>query len=111
MREVAAARSPAEQRTGPDVRTPEAWQGRKGDAKAEGTLSRVDCSGASLVFVVETDGESGDAALSLVAANPGAIRVNSGTAPREFSCGAGLKLRVSVEYVESTRELIAIEYR
>jgi len=106
MRELQAARNP-EMKRSDDVRTPPSWNRRRGDAAAAGTLVQVDCSGPVLVFVVET----GERKLRLVAASPASVQVDGATEARDFPCGGGLKTPVSVEYVESSKELTAIRYQ
>ena len=88
----------------PAVITPPSWHRRKGDARLEGTLIRVDCQGsAALLQVTSSDGKT----VTLEVKHPGEVEMTGVT--HEFSCGPQ-NLRVIVEYLAVTGEVTRIEF-
>ena len=92
----------------PAVITPPAWQNRKGDARIEGVLTRVNCDGTSARLVIAAaDGRL----VTLIVRNPKEVElVNAPDATYQFSCGAQ-QLRVAVEYVAADAVVTRIEFR
>ncbi len=88
------------------VVTPESWQGRKGNARMEGTLIEFDCSGPAIKIR-----DLGGAITTLKIAHPSDIKlVNAAEPTFQFSCGAQ-QMRVSVEYDRDSMEVTQIEFR
>ena len=99
----------------PEVTTPESWQPKRGDSRAEGTLRRIDCLGQSARFYVGTQRKT----LSLLVRNPGDVLLRNLTSMTfEFRCGPQKPLPVLVEYLANPDpklgtdgEVVAIEFR
>jgi tetratricopeptide (TPR) repeat protein len=90
----------------PDVVVPPSWQQKTGDARIEGVLTRVDCSGPTPRLHVT--GGGGPVALDVL--HPSAVElVNSAAASRDFPCG-DQRLRVVIDYVGASREVTRIEF-
>lgn len=105
---LAESEAPQPVAKGPAVITPPSWQNRKGDASLEGTLTQVDCDGASarLHILPERGNE-----IIVEVHHPGEVElVNAPQSNYQFSCGAQ-RLYVVIGYVAADREVTRIEFR
>jgi tetratricopeptide (TPR) repeat protein len=97
---TAAAKSTA------PVRTPESWQGLRGESTAAGEFLEFDCTAAPPRMRVRTPA----GVLRLEVARPGEIHIRGGSEIRyTFTCGPQSG-RVRVEYRADTLELTALEF-
>jgi tetratricopeptide (TPR) repeat protein len=105
-----AAETPAIHAKKPDVTTPLSWQNRKGDARLEGTLTRVDCDSVPLRLVVS----AGSKTVELNVTHPTEVVIvgaeNTAGVSTTLACGAQSR-PVAVEYLAGTREITRIEFR
>ncbi len=90
----------------PSVITPPSWENRKGDARIEGTLTRVDCEGDSARLHVG-DGRN---TVTVEIHHPTEVELVNAQPGYQLSCGAQT-LRVVIEYVAAQREVTRIEFR
>jgi tetratricopeptide (TPR) repeat protein len=112
-REMAAAamhltrETPARPLGKPSVETPSAWNNRKGDARVEGVLNRVDCEGRSARLHILAGGKE----MVLTVEDPSTV-VLRGARRRttQFSCGAQPAIPVAIEYLSATKVVTAIEF-
>ena len=99
-----AAEQPVLQTQKPEVTTPASWQNRKGDQRAEGILTRVDCDSSPVRLVLSTG-------LELKVQTPTAVElVNADGISTTLDCGEQSQ-PVAVEYVAATREITRIEFK
>jgi tetratricopeptide (TPR) repeat protein len=93
----------------PAVVTPPSWQNRKGDARVEGTLTRVDCGSVPVRLIVSTGTPA--QSIELNVQNPNEVELlNAEGASTTLVCGEQSR-PVAVEYVAQTREITRIEFR
>ena len=91
----------------PAVTTPPSWQNPKGDTRAEGTLTRVDCDSLPVRLILST--ETGTIELNVQ--NPSAVELlNAEGASTTLVCGAQSR-PVAVEYFAKTKEITRIEFK
>lgn len=91
----------------PAVTTPPSWQNPKGDTRAEGTLTRVDCDSLPVRLFVATQ----TGALELKVQNPNAVELlNAEGASTTLACGEQSR-PVAVEYFARTGEITRLEFR
>jgi tetratricopeptide (TPR) repeat protein len=92
----------------PDVITPPSWQNPKGDARVEGTLTRVDCDSVPLRLVVSA--EPGKT-IELNVPNPTAVElINAEGASTTLVCGEQSR-PIAAEYFAATGAITRIEFR
>ncbi len=93
----------------PAVVTPPSWQNRKGDARAEGTLTRVDCGSAPVRLIISTGTPA--QSIELNVQNPNEVELfNAEGASTTLVCGEQSR-PVAVEYVAATGEITRIEFK
>ncbi len=97
------APAPAER---PEVITPPSWENRKGDARIEGVLMRVDCEGSVAKLYVD-DGRS---TITVEVHHPDEVVLINAEPGYQLPCGPQ-KLRVAIEYIAAEREVTRIEFR
>jgi tetratricopeptide (TPR) repeat protein len=91
----------------PAVITPPSWQNKKGDARIEGTLTRVDCEDTSARLHID----DGARTVTVEVHHPAEVElVNAPQPSYQLSCGAQ-RLRVAIEYITAQREVTRIEFR
>lgn len=92
----------------PGVITPPSWQNPKGDARVEGTLTRVDCDSVPLHLVVSA--EPGKT-IELNVPNPTAVElINAEGASTTLVCGDQSR-PIAAEYLAATGAITRIEFR
>ena len=102
-----ASAQPAVRSKKPDVITPPSWQTPKGDARIEGTLTRVDCDRTPVRLVISTGAEN----IELQIANPKQVElINAGGISTSLACG-GQSRPVAVDYLAATKAVTRIEFR
>jgi hypothetical protein len=93
----------------PAVVTPPSWQNRKGDARVEGTLTRVDCGSVPVRLIVSTGTPA--QSIELNVQNPNEVELlNAEGASTTLVCGEQSR-PVAVEYVAQTGEITRIEFK
>ena len=93
----------------PAVTTPPSWQNRKGDARAEGTLTWVDCNSSPVRLVVSTSAPSGTIELSVL--HPGEVELlNAEGVSTTLACGEQSR-PVEIEYIAATKGITKIEFQ
>ncbi len=97
----------------PDVVTPESWQNRKGDARVEGTLTRVDCESVPPRLFVSTETAPGSPGktVELNVPNPAAVELlNAEGVSTTLGCGEQSR-PIAMEYLAATGEVTRIEFK
>lgn len=91
--------------------TPSSWQNPKGDTRAEGVLTQVDCESDPVHLMVEVPGEPIARTIELNVLNPSAVElVNVNGVSTTLTCG-GQSRPVAVEYFAASREITRIEFK
>ena len=85
-----------------------AWKNRQGDRHAEGALVEVDCSRTPARFVLNT--QQGE--LDLLVSDPSQVVIgNDPGVSAELNCGRMPPRVVSVDYLEASKEITAIQFK
>jgi tetratricopeptide (TPR) repeat protein len=91
----------------PDVVTPPSWQHRQGDARADGTLTQVNCDARPVKLLVSVPGKT----IELNVQNPNEVELlNADGVSTTLACGDQSRL-VAVDYIAATREITRIEFK
>jgi tetratricopeptide (TPR) repeat protein len=108
---LAGQQAPAVREKRPEVITPPSWQNRKGDARVEGTLTKVDCDSDPVRLTIEQTGEQPGKSIDLRVENPAAVELlNAEGASTTLVCGKQSR-PVAVEYVGASKEITRIEFK
>jgi tetratricopeptide (TPR) repeat protein len=90
----------------PAVTTPPSWQNRKGDTRAEGTLTWVNCDSSPVRLLLSTP-----ATIELNVLNPNEVELlNADGASTTLTCGEQSQ-PVAIEYVAATKGITRIEFQ
>ncbi len=104
-----AQEAPAPPKRKPAVITPPSWQNPKGDTRAEGILTKVDCDSSPVRLVFSTGAPI--RTLDLKVQNPTAVElVNADGVSTTLTCGEQSQ-PVAVDYVAATAEITRIEFK
>lgn len=105
----AASPEPAPKTKPPDEVTPPSWQNRKGDARVEGTLKRVDCDAVPVRLTVSPEDAHGD--IELLIQHPGSVVLtNAEGKSTNLTCGEQ-STHIVVEYIAASKEITRIEFK
>ena len=104
-----ASETPAAVIKKPEVTTPPSWQNRKGDARAEGILTRVDCEASPVRLVFSTGAPARTIELKVLKPNEVEL-VNASGVSTTLSCGEQSQA-VAVEYIAASGEITRIEFK
>jgi tetratricopeptide (TPR) repeat protein len=106
LTQLASEPTPAVSPRKPDVTTPPSWQNRKGDTRAEGTLTWVNCDSSPVRLLL-----SAPASIELYVLDPGEVElVNAEGASATLACGEQSQ-PVAVEYVAATKGITKIAFK
>jgi len=87
--------------------TPPSWQHRPGDARAEGTLTQVDCDSRPVKLLVSMEAKT----IQLHVQNPNEVELlNADGVSTTLACGDQSRL-VAVDYIAATGEITRIEFK
>jgi len=102
-----ASEVPAVHEKKPGVVTPPSWQHRPGDARAEGTLTQVDCDSRPVKLLVSMEAKT----IQLHVQNPNEVELlNADGVSTTLACGDQSRL-VAVDYIAATGEITRIEFK
>ena len=91
----------------PAVNTPSSWTNRHGDARVEGTLTRVDCDNPARLHIEVAP----DRTITLQVHHPDRVElVNAPSPDLQLPCGAQ-HLRIAVEYLAAESDVTRIEFQ
>jgi tetratricopeptide (TPR) repeat protein len=104
-----ASETPAVRGTTPRVITPSSWQNRRGDARAEGTLTWVHCDSSPVRLDIAT--QTPARTIELNVQNPDEVELhNAEGLSTTLVCGEQSR-PVVIEYVSATRKITRIEFQ
>jgi tetratricopeptide (TPR) repeat protein len=104
-----ASETPAVRGTTPGVITPSSWQNRRGDARAEGTLTWVHCDSSPVRLDIAT--QTPARTIELNVQNPDEVELhNAEGVSTTLVCGEQSR-PVVIEYVSATRKVTRIEFQ